>query len=244
MSARCNTGCHVHTHAGPVAGLWRRGTTWSVPSRPATREARRDLVSTARTFLGMAPRAQLIDVAKQLHVSPRTLQRAFELEGTSLLKEKQAIQLDLAAVVLLERSARRQGPALHTAARAAGDRRSRHLCAPFQARYGDGVTPGVVWRIGCSVRELLLIAKSPQEPARKDPARYMRRRRRLLRAKIRLESIRPQLKPDTVVWHALTSALAAVESHPTRRAAPLPVARRAPSRRARAKARVRERSRR
>lgn len=169
------------------------------------------MVSDARTAIEMSLSAPLAWVAERVQVSPRTLQRAYAQEGTSFWEQRQAAQLDRAALVLLERSGRGQGPALRTAARAAGERRPRHLCRPFQQRYGQGVTPGRVWQISCSVRELHAIAKAPYMPARKDPARYQRRRRRIERARARLRQAERELVPGTVVTVAITAALRAVD---------------------------------
>jgi AraC-like DNA-binding protein len=186
-----------------------------VPVRPPTKLSQFIIVEAVRAFLDLAPTATLEDFVRTRPYSERTVQRALHAHGTSFRDERSARQLDRAASVLIEQGGRGQHVALLNAGRAAGDRRARHLCAPFKERYGT--TPGKVWKIGCAVRELRAIAAAPPIHSRHDPAAYARRRRRIVRRRTQLRLALRELVPGTLVANAAVDALNATRASRGRR---------------------------
>lgn len=174
-------------------------------ARTTTEVAYLEAEQAVLAVLTLGPDASLDEVVQQIPFSKRSIQRALKSRGSSFSRLKRGIKLDRAAVTLLSQQGRGQRIALLNAAAVAGGCRPRHLCAPFRDRYG--VTPGVVWRIGCSIRELENVAAQAPIHSRHDPAGYMRRRRRLLRSRARLHAVAHDLHPDTVVAQAVIVAL-------------------------------------
>ena len=173
--------------------------------RPSTQLSQLYIVESARAVLELAPAATLDYVVERIPYSGRSVQRAFAAQGTSFIKDRRRLQLDRAAKVLLDEAGRGRRVSLLNAARAAGGWQPRHLCGPFRRQFG--MTPGAIWSVGKSLRELEGIGRAPLPHSRREPAAYARRRRRVMRLQAQLRLASHALTPGTLVAGRVASAL-------------------------------------
>jgi len=171
----------------------------------------RELVREARKKLRAAPCQSPETLSKALLCSPRTLNRAFEVAGSTVRDERAKLRLDRAASVLLK------GKRPAEAARQAQYASPRRLAEPFRERFG--VTPSRMSEIGEAMRTVTWQAEQP------GPYRgswQQRQRRAVWRAQRRvLRNALDELEAGTMPAKKVKGALAVRLPRPREPRAPL-----------------------
>ena len=113
-----------------------------VADRSRTDEARAQLVAAARRVVeeDVSSKLTLASVGRSIGASPRTLERAFAQQGTTLRAYVAEARLDRAAQLLRDDTL----ATIAEVARAVGFRQAPHFAKVFRRRYG---LPPAEWRL-------------------------------------------------------------------------------------------------